>query len=56
MATLRGVWYELRLAFSFACGSRHTHFEKNVTRNIALKSTTYERENVTKPKKRNEKT
>jgi len=41
------MYFDLHLARSFAPFARHTHFEKNVTYNIALKSTTYAICNVT---------
>ena len=39
--------YDLHLARSFASANCHTHSQKNVTYNIALKSTTYVKRNVT---------
>jgi hypothetical protein len=41
------MYFDLHLARSFASVNCYTHFEKNVTYNIALESTTYVNCNVT---------
>jgi hypothetical protein len=47
MANLEYIEVRIALADKSCRSARHIHFEKNVTYNIALKSTTYAKINVT---------